>query len=82
MAEQQALVAVRDQGVGIDPEEIPHLFEKRYRARTAGEVEGMGLGLYSSQLIVVAHGGRMTVESEVGSGSTFTVILPLDAPGH
>lgn len=79
--EDQGLISVEDWGVGIDVEDIPHLFEKQYRARTAGTIKGHGLGLYSSQLIVVAHGGRMSVESTVGQGSTFTIRLPLQAVG-
>jgi PAS domain S-box-containing protein len=74
---QQARMSVRDQGPGIHPQELPHLFEKHYRASSAGSVNGSGLGLYSSQLIVSAHGGQMWVESELGIGSTFVVAFPL-----
>jgi PAS domain S-box-containing protein len=80
-SEDEAIMTIADRGVGINPEEIPHLFEKQYRARTAGTVEGLGLGLYSSQLIAVAHGGRIGVESAVGRGSTFTIRLPRHAGG-
>jgi len=78
-SDDQAVITIADRGVGINSEEIPHLFEKQYRARTSGTVEGLGLGLYSSQLIVVAHGGRIGVESEVGRGSTFTIRMPRHA---
>jgi signal transduction histidine kinase len=74
---QQARMSVRDQGPGIHPQELLHLFEKHYRASSAGSVKGTGLGLYSSQLIVSAHGGQIWVESELGIGSTFVVAFPL-----
>ena len=72
-----AIITVTDQGIGIAPEDLPHLFEKHYRAQTVGQIAGNGLGLYSSRLIVEAHGGRLWAESTVGMGSTFTVALPL-----
>ena len=70
-----------DQGVGIPPEDIPHLFQRYYRAQTARKAEGLGLGLYITRLIVEAHGGRIWVESEVGKGSTFSFSLPLETGG-
>ncbi len=76
----QALITIADRGVGINSAELPHIFEKQYRASTAGTVEGLGLGLYSSQLIAVAHGGRIGVESDLGRGSTFTIRVPRYAP--
>lgn len=75
--DQRVLVAVRDYGVGIHAEDIPQLFAKHYRARTAGDTKGTGLGLYSSQLIVAAHYGRLWVDSTVGVGSTFNVAFPV-----
>ena len=79
-AEQNAVIAVADQGVGIDADDLPQLFTKHYRARTAGTTPGAGLGLYSSRLIVDAHGGRIWAESETGRGSTFLFSLPLSDP--
>jgi PAS domain S-box-containing protein len=73
----RGMLSIADQGVGIDPKDLPHLFEKYYRARTVGQVEGSGLGLYISRLIVEAHGGRIWAESEIGTGSTFMFSLPL-----
>jgi PAS domain S-box-containing protein len=72
-----AIVSVTDQGIGIAPEDLPHLFEKHYRAQTVGQIAGNGLGLYSSRLIVEAHGGQLWAERTVGAGSTFTMTLPL-----
>ncbi|TAK34187.1 MAG: response regulator [Chloroflexota bacterium] len=71
------LVTVTDQGVGIPPEDIPHLFQRYYRSKTAVTQEGLGLGLYIARLIVEAHGGRIWVESELEKGSTFGFALPL-----
>jgi two-component system, NtrC family, sensor histidine kinase KinB len=73
----RALVSIADQGSGIDPQDLPHVFEKHYRAHTRGDIEGAGLGLYISRLIVEAHGGRLWAESRVGIGSLFTFALPL-----
>ena len=72
-------VAVEDQGVGIERKEVKRIFEKFYRTRSAeqsGE-KGTGVGLSIVQQIVVQHGGTVTVTSEVGKGSIFTVSLPL-----
>jgi signal transduction histidine kinase len=74
-----AIIAVTDQGIGIAAEDLTHLFEKHYRAQTIEQIAGHGLGLYSSRLIVEAHGGRLTAASTVGVGSTFTIALPLPA---
>jgi len=72
----EAIVVITDQGIGIAPKDLPHLFEQHYRAQSVGQIAGNGLGLYGSQLIVEAHGGRLWAESTVGVGSTFTVALP------
>jgi PAS domain S-box-containing protein len=71
-------VTVTDHGVGIAPEALPHLFSRFFRAEnTSRQAQGVGLGLYVTHRIVEAHGGRITVESKQGQGSTFTVTLPL-----
>ncbi len=77
--DDMALVSVRDRGVGIAPEELPHLFDRFYRAPRAGVMRsgGMGLGLYICQEIVSRHGGTIRAESIEGVGSTFTFSLPL-----
>ena len=72
--EQWVVVAVRDTGVGINPEHMPHLFEPFYTTKP----QGTGLGLAISAHIVTQHGGHIQVESTPGVGSTFTVLLPVD----
>jgi len=73
-------MAVIDRGVGIPHHALPHLFDRFYRvAGAADRAPGLGLGLYISRRIVEAHGGRIEVESEPDSGSTFTVVLPMQS---
>ncbi|HEV2528246.1 MAG TPA: ATP-binding protein [Thermomicrobiales bacterium] len=69
-------ISVADQGIGIPADSLPLLFERFYRASEGGAVKGMGLGLYIVRTLVQAKGGRVSVESVVGKGSTFTVELP------
>jgi signal transduction histidine kinase len=77
-----ATVAVRDQGVGLPAEELPHVFERFYRGEGIRRLEGSGLGLYICQAIVAAHGGRIWAESDgPGRGSTFCFTLPRAAGG-
>ena len=73
-------VAVADRGIGIAPQDRGRLFTKFYRgeeARRTG-IRGTGIGLAMVAHIVTAHGGRISVESELGRGSTFTMTLPLE----
>jgi signal transduction histidine kinase len=77
----EVLIEVSDRGVGIPAEEVPRLAERFYRASTAGDEQGTGLGLAITHEIVERHGGRLEVESQVGSGSTFTIRLPREQPG-
>ncbi len=79
-ADQEMVIAVADQGVGIEADELPHVFDKHFRARTAGTTTGSGLGLYNIRLIMDAHGGRVWAESKVGRGSTFLVAFPAPDP--
>lgn len=67
---------VSDNGLGIAPEDLPHIFERFYRSRTVRRKRGTGLGLAVAQWIAQAHGGHIEVQSEPGHGSTFTVWLP------
>jgi signal transduction histidine kinase len=79
-AEGQAIIRVVDQGPGIPGQHIPLLFAPFARLEQHRAVEGSGLGLHIVRGIVEAHGGQITVESELGQGSTFTVWLPLHQP--
>jgi signal transduction histidine kinase len=76
--EDVVAIAVSDEGVGISSEDRNHLFEPFRRGdASTGSIPGVGLGLFVAQKIVEAHGGRMIVTSELGRGSTFTLILPV-----
>ncbi|HEU4793252.1 MAG TPA: HAMP domain-containing sensor histidine kinase, partial [Nitrolancea sp.] len=73
-----AILEVRDQGIGIPESELIRIFERFYRAsNAAGQSKGTGLGLASSRQIAEQHGGTITVHSQPGKGSTFTVHLPI-----
>ena len=75
-------LSVRDRGRGIDPEDLPHVFEAFYRGRYAvdRQIHGNGLGLSLVKRIAEAHGGRVTVQSAPGEGATFTLHLPAAIP--
>jgi PAS domain S-box-containing protein len=70
-------IEVKDEGVGIAKENIDKIFDRFERMVDANEVSGMGLGLYIAREIVLAHKGKIWVDSELGKGSTFFVNLPL-----
>ncbi len=71
-------ITVQDEGIGVPPESVPHLFTRFYRADNALQARssGLGIGLYVSHQLVRAHGGEIRVASTPGQGSTFTVDLP------
>jgi len=72
------LIEVRDDGIGIRKSDIPHIFDRFYRAdtsRTKNKIEGYGLGLAIAKNIVDSHKGKIEVESEVGKGSVFRVMI-------
>lgn len=77
-SQDYVVVSVRDTGVGIPPEEHNRIFEKYYRVENplSEQAGGSGMGLAIVKSLVEAHGGRVWVESEVGVGSTFTLIIP------
>ncbi len=74
----QLVFRVQDTGLGIAPDDLPHIFSRFYRGALAAQsaIPGTGLGLAITKEIVTAHEGRIHVESEVGRGSTFTIYLP------
>lgn len=78
------IVTIRDEGPGIAEAELPHIFERFYRAAATSQIEGQGLGLAISKGFAEAFGGRIDVMSPVGDGGTqFTISLPLaDAQGR
>ncbi|MFJ4143127.1 ATP-binding protein [Pseudomonas sp. NPDC089734] len=73
----EARVDVRDQGIGISEENQTRIFQQFERVAANHAVAGLGLGLFISEQIVIAHGGRILVESEEGKGSMFRICLPL-----
>jgi signal transduction histidine kinase len=78
MAGGGAMIEVADDGIGIDPEELPRIFDRFYRGARAAEARGSGsgLGLAIVRSIVDMHGGAVAVQSRVGHGTTFRVTLP------
>jgi len=74
---KEAVLQIRDNGIGIDAADLPHVFERFYRADRARSRQGTGLGLSIAQTLVERLGGSITAESSPGQGSTFSVWLPL-----
>ena len=75
----QVRFAVKDQGPGIPPEDLPHLFEFFYRGKAATGEEGFGLGLATVKRIIDSHAGRLWVDTAPGQGATFYFTLPKEA---
>lgn len=69
-------VIVKDEGIGIKPENLARLFDRYYRVEQESIIAGFGIGLYLSAEIIEAHGGKIWAESEFGKGSTFYFELP------
>jgi signal transduction histidine kinase len=78
----QALIWVRDEGLGIPEQDLERVFERFYRVESADtqSISGVGLGLAVCRGIIKAHGGRIWAESTLGQGSTFYFTLPTEAP--
>jgi two-component system, OmpR family, sensor kinase len=81
MKNERLIISVSDNGEGIPPEHLPHLFERFYRVETSRSRSegGAGLGLAIVKQMVQAHGGQVWVESQPGHGSTFYIALPYTA---
>ncbi len=80
LMEREVEVCVRDEGSGIGPDDLPHVFDKHYRARQNPN-SGTGLGLYLVRRIIAAHGGTVSAESVVSQGTTIRIRLPvIDTP--
>ncbi|GHO96579.1 hypothetical protein KSF_066270 [Reticulibacter mediterranei] len=73
-----AEIRIRDQGIGIAAHDLPHIFQRFYRASSLdAATSGFGVGLYLTHALVERHGGKIRVESQEGQGSTFFILLPL-----
>lgn len=75
-----ASLVIKDQGIGISPEDLPHIFDRFYgvdSSRTC-KTGGSGIGLSISKVIVEAHGGRIEARSQIGEGTEFMIELPLE----
>ncbi len=82
-ADDHVMISITDTGVGISKEDLPFIFDDFYRGRTSQTGErGYGLGLALSQRIVEIHNGSISVESELGKGSTFVIRLPIYCSDH
>ncbi|HEX2618606.1 MAG TPA: ATP-binding protein [Phototrophicaceae bacterium] len=78
--DEAVLISVRDQGIGIPPDNLECLFQAFYRGGNVGKIPGTGLGLTIVKQATELHGGEVRVESQVGAGTTFTLSLPIKLP--
>lgn len=70
-------ITVKDNGSGIHPEDLHHIFKRFYRSRYSQDTQGIGLGLSLVKAVVEAHGGTVGVDSRLGSGTTFVLVFPM-----
>jgi PAS domain S-box-containing protein len=77
LEKENALLEIKDNGIGIEIKDHDRIFQQYERAVSASSVSGLGLGLFIVKEIIETHDGSISVESEIGSGSTFKVLLPL-----
>ncbi|RPI32506.1 MAG: ATP-binding protein, partial [Chloroflexota bacterium] len=77
---QQVTIGVRDQGPGIDPATLEHVFDRFYRGDASAGIAGFGLGLPIAKALVEGQGGTITIESQPGSGSLVQLTLPRGEP--
>jgi signal transduction histidine kinase len=75
--DHEVLILVQDAGVGISEEDLPHIFEGFYRGKSDPSIAGHGIGLAVSHHLVDAHNGSISVESEVGKGTSFMISFPI-----
>jgi signal transduction histidine kinase len=75
-------VSVSDTGTGIDPGDLPRIFDRFYRGKNAAGTPGTGLGLAIARWVVEQHGGTIEVESTLGDGSRFSILLPISTHGQ
>ena len=80
--DESVVITVRDSGVGIPADELPHVFTHFYRASTSIGIPGTGVGLAGSKTIVEQHGGQITLDSAVSKGTTVHVHLPRPDAGR
>lgn len=73
----KAFLTISDTGQGIEPEELPKIFDRFYRGSKTDEILGSGLGLAITKSVITLHQGHINVESKLNKGTTFTIILPL-----
>ena len=74
---EQIIICVSDEGPGIDPKDMPHVFDRFYRAaETVNTTKGAGLGLYLARAIIEAHGGRMWIDPKINTGACICFSLP------
>lgn len=74
--DNEIMIDFEDRGIGIDQEDLPYIFDMFHRGKRTNSTQGTGVGLAAAKTIVEGHKGRITVRSQPGRGSTFTVVLP------